>query len=402
MDYEQLHALGMDEHTLMDYEQMKDRLTLQLIPTEGNEEKLAAIPHRDVEDMALIYRFELARDEERTASVLVTNDMLKTYGITADQLHDDAVEIAAKNRPATLRNMNEVMRDMLGEMSGVFIPDEPSPIWVATVVGDQNGASVLQYPGFLDQAAEVMGGDFYVLPSSIHEVLFVPDDGSLEIGNLEVIVHGVNETEVKPAERLSENVYHYDSEAHIFENARTFEAREAARGEEQHSAEPSERDYDEAAAGGVTMLLVEPGEHPKVVEMGTELEDLQKGVGGYIETVYPFDDNVGLIVNEEGKINGLPLNRALRDENQEVCDIIAGSFLITGITEEGFGSLSTDQIGKYEEMFHQPEAFVKLGHSIMAIPIPEETMEARETARAKAPEKIDDKPGHKKPEHDGR
>ncbi|MBP3490202.1 MAG: DUF3846 domain-containing protein [Roseburia sp.] len=152
-------------------------------------------------------------------------------------------------------------------------------------------------------------------------------------------------------------------------------------------------------ADTITMLLVEPNEHPKVIEAKTGLEDLQQLVGGFIEVVYPFEDPVGLIVNEEGKINGLPLNRALRDENNEVYDVIAGSFLVTGLTEDSFGSLTPEQIGKFEELFHQPEAFVKMGRSIMAIPIPEEAFQTREAV--KAAEEIGGKPKHKRPEHDG-
>lgn len=116
--------------------------------------------------------------------------------------------------------------------------------------------------------------------------------------------------------------------------------------------------------------------------------------------VYPFEDNVGLIVNEEGKINGLPLNRALRDEKGEIYDVIAGSFLVTGLTEDSFGSLTQEQIGKFEDLFHQPEVFMRMGRSIMAIPLLEEQLAARENAKAKASEKIGAKPKHRKPERD--
>lgn len=391
-----------DTRTLMNYEQMKDKLTLQMIPVAGNEDRLSEIPHKNVEDMALVYRFELESNEQGTSSILVTDNMLQSYNITPDQLHEDAMEAAVQNRPATLRNMNDVIREMMGDAAGMFIPDEPSPMWVASVEGNQNGACVIQYPDFLEQAAETLGGDFYVLPSSIHEVLFIADDGSLDRSNLEAMVRSVNETEVAPADRLSDNVYHYDSDAHIFENARTFEAREAARDEAMLADAPLDRSSDSDNPGGsLTVLLVEPNAHPRVVEITTRLDDLQQAVGGDIQAIYPFDDNVSLIMNEEGKINGLPLNRALRDENHEVYDIIAGSFLVTGLTEDDFGSLSKEQISKYEDMFHQPETFIKMGRSIMAIPIPDETLNARKAAEAKGPEEIGAKPKHKKPEHDG-
>lgn len=398
------HMPQFDERVLNDYEQMKGKLTLQMIPTAGNEEKLSEIPHRNVEDMAIVYRFEMSNSAKEISSILVTDSMLRSYGITADQLHKDALEAAVQTHPATLRNMTDVMRDLMGDAAALFAPDEPSPMWVASVEGSQNGACAIQYSDFLEQAAETLGGDFYVLPSSINEVLLVADDGSMDLSYLEAIVRSVNETEVAPADRLSDHVFHYDSEEHIFENARAFEIREAVKEEALLADEPAMIFEDDASdsreADTITVLLVEPHEHPKVIEARTGLEDLQQLVGGDIEVVYPFEDNVGLIVNEEGKINGLPLNRALRDEKGEIYDVIAGSFLVTGLTEDSFGSLTQEQIGKFEDLFHQPEVFMRMGRSIMAIPLPEEQLAARENAKAKASEEIGAKPKHRKPERD--
>ena len=398
------HMPQFDEHVLNDYEQMKGKLTLQMIPTAGNEEKLSEIPHRNVEDMAIVYRFEMSNSAKKISSILVTDSMLRSYGITADQLHEDALEAAVQTHPATLRNMTDVMRDLMGDAAALFAPDEPSPMWVASVEGDQNGACAIQYPDFLEQAAETLGGDFYVLPSSIHEVLLVADDGSMDLSYLEAMVRSVNETEVAPADRLSDHVFHYDSEEHIFENDRAFEVREAVKEEALLADEPAMIFEDDASdsreADTITVLLVEPHEHPKVIEARTGLEDLQQLGGGDIEVVYPFEDNVGLIVNEEGKINGLPLNRALRDEKGEIYDVIAGSFLVTGLTEDSFGSLTQEQIGKFEDLFHQPEVFMRMGRSIMAIPLLEEQLAARENAKAKASEEIGAKPKHRKPERD--
>ena len=100
------------------------------------------------------------------------------------------------------------------------------------------------------------------------------------------------------------------------------------------------------------VLLVKPKKKPEVVEIEGSLESLQKMVGGYIEVTYPFDDPVGLIMNEEGKLLGLPSNRALKDSNGRIYDIIAGDFLITGLTEENFGSLSDELIEKYTKFFY--------------------------------------------------
>lgn len=121
----------------------------------------------------------------------------------------------------------------------------------------------------------------------------------------------------------------------------------------------------------MNVLLVQPESYPKAVTIGSDLESLQTAVGGNIEVVYPFEDNVGLIMNEEGKIEGLPLNRALRDDQGELYDIIAGDFLVVGLTEDDFGSLSPEQMDKFEKLFHQPECFMKMGRSIMAMPLPD-------------------------------
>lgn len=117
------------------------------------------------------------------------------------------------------------------------------------------------------------------------------------------------------------------------------------------------------------VLLVEPGRYPRMTSIGSDLASLQKAVGGDIEAFYPYDDPVAIVCNDEGKINGDPLNRAVKDEGGEIIDIIAGSFFVCGLGEDDFASLPKDMQEKYGEKFHQPESFLKLGNRIMAIPM---------------------------------
>ncbi len=116
------------------------------------------------------------------------------------------------------------------------------------------------------------------------------------------------------------------------------------------------------------VLRVEQYKPPFVKEIDPGLESLQSEVDGWIEAIYPFEDDVALICNEEGKINGLELNRALRDENGEVLDAIAGPFLIVGIGEEDFDSLSDDMIEKYRDIFAQPEVFIRTNSGLLVMP----------------------------------
>lgn len=122
------------------------------------------------------------------------------------------------------------------------------------------------------------------------------------------------------------------------------------------------------------VLLVEPGQYARMTTIDAGLKSLQKTVGGDIEAAYFFHDPVALVCQEEGKINGSELNRAVRDADGEILDIIAGKFFICGLGEEDFASLPEGLKKKYEDMFHQPETFLKMGRSITAIPIEPKVM----------------------------
>ena len=126
---------------------------------------------------------------------------------------------------------------------------------------------------------------------------------------------------------------------------------------------------EHAAPEKMTVLVVEPMKKPYVKEIDPGLHSLQAEVGGDIGAVYPFRDPVALVCNDEGKLIGLDLNRGLRDENGELYDIMAGTFLVVGLGEEDFASLSPELEQKYMEHFQQPEQFISLGGQIIAIPI---------------------------------
>ena len=118
----------------------------------------------------------------------------------------------------------------------------------------------------------------------------------------------------------------------------------------------------------LSVLKIAPGQYPQQVEIDNDLKSLQQAVGGSIGASYPFADPVAIVYNDEGKLMGLPLNRALRDEDGDIYDIVAGKFFICGLGDENFASLPKELQQKYEEKFRQPEAFLKMGSKIMAIP----------------------------------
>ena len=107
----------------------------------------------------------------------------------------------------------------------------------------------------------------------------------------------------------------------------------------------------------MNVLLIEPLKEPRPIQINSGLEPLQQAVGGDIQAVYPFEDPVAIIVNDEGKNIGLPPNRVLRDENGRIYDILPGNALIVGLGEESFTDLSPKLMKKYSEYFKVPEQF---------------------------------------------
>ena len=101
------------------------------------------------------------------------------------------------------------------------------------------------------------------------------------------------------------------------------------------------------------ILRVEPEKSPEIVDMEGTLEALQAAVGGYIEAVYPWDDPVAIVCNEDG----------------EIMDIIAGTFLIVGLTDDNFAELSDELAEKYAALFGTPEAFLRSGDRILVFPM---------------------------------
>lgn len=107
----------------------------------------------------------------------------------------------------------------------------------------------------------------------------------------------------------------------------------------------------------IKVLYIEPHKYPRVVNLNDTLEDMQKLVGGDIEEYMPFDDDVAIVCNEEGKLNGEELNRAIYGDNGHLLDIIAGKFFIcyAPIESERFLSMPDDLLKKYEKLFKYPE-----------------------------------------------
>ena len=118
------------------------------------------------------------------------------------------------------------------------------------------------------------------------------------------------------------------------------------------------------------IVQVEPGCEPIATEIDGSLDSMQKVVGGLIQALFPFDDPVALVANDDGKLLGLPANRALRDETREPYDILCGTFFLCGAPAgcDHFTSLTDEQVEKYRALFQYPEVFLNMGGQIIVLP----------------------------------
>ena len=125
----------------------------------------------------------------------------------------------------------------------------------------------------------------------------------------------------------------------------------------------------------MNVLMVEPGKAPYETQIGDDLRSMQAAVGGYIQAVYPFEQPVVLVCCESGKLDGLQLNRALRDSDGDIYDIIAGNFFIAGLGQNDFTDLPHELAARFAEQFRQPEIFMHVDDKIVAAPMPDERVQ---------------------------
>ncbi len=131
---------------------------------------------------------------------------------------------------------------------------------------------------------------------------------------------------------------------------------------------PFEAELTKEKSPFIKVVMIEPGKLARSTEINPTLENLQKAVGGLIQTYYPFEEMVCIVCNDEGKINGMELNRGIYGDDGKLQDIIAGTFFICDCSGERFESLSSEQIERFTKQFEKPERFYKMGDEITAVP----------------------------------
>lgn len=212
-----------------DFEKVQGLLCLQLINKEYNEKKLQDVPCKDLEntDLTAILRIHLPVKEPGEATILVTNALLSQWNKAMDELYPIALQNTMAENPARINSMSQVVMGMyMGNHGGNAVENEvgkykiePYEQYVLNNSSGINGATVLLYPDILEQLAQGANANLFLLPSSVNEIILMQDTGELDAKELQAMVMSINETEVLPEERLSDEVYYYDKDEHCLSMA---------------------------------------------------------------------------------------------------------------------------------------------------------------------------------------
>lgn len=212
------------KNSIIDYEKVKDNLYLRLIP--GDSPVLSQTPHKMIGDLALVVNVNIdsLSDGNGRSVVMIQEPLLDLYGIDKETLFDVATENSIGNEPVKFVPMLDMLRDIA---LGAPIPDSDEPgmpeTYIATNASGFQGAAVLGYPDFFEKAEEVVGGSFYVIPSSVHEFILIKDDGKPHYEFLDDMIRDVNSTVLSARDILSDHCYHWDAVEKEFQTGEEYE-----------------------------------------------------------------------------------------------------------------------------------------------------------------------------------
>ena len=196
-------------HTVKDFEMMRSKIVYKLIHAKKNEVLLKSMPYIAYLDFAIIFYIMFEVAESGTATIPITHELTQLWGVSLDEIQQNAFCNAPTLLPASFKPMQIVINELMGTncVEGECIEDL---MFVLTNSLRTFGAACILYDGILDKISEEIGENFYILPSSIHEMIIVPESSSPSRAHLDEMITEVNQTQVDAEELLSEHVYYYD------------------------------------------------------------------------------------------------------------------------------------------------------------------------------------------------
>ena len=211
---------SMDTNDIEHYDTIQDKIVFKLVHTEKNRELLEGVPHIELLDLSIVFYVLLDVNSQGTATMTVNNEHLQYWDVTADELLALARKNVTRLLPAELFTMqqavDEILRAVPGKRKNLLIESVTEAddfMYVLSNPIRSFGAACIVYPEVLDMAGQVLGEVYYVLPSSVHEVVLVPASKGMKPEDMNAMVTEINQTQVAEEEILSNHAYLYQREA---------------------------------------------------------------------------------------------------------------------------------------------------------------------------------------------
>lgn len=225
----------VDFSKLTDYESAKEYLSIRVVDIEENEQWLADKVWEPMGDFAKVCYMNFGEQDGGLMTAVVTMSNMALMGVTKEQMLADAQK-NLNSKEYVFVSITDMLSEMTDDFPDMAPGDTGSPLYVLTNKEKTQGAAMITRPDILKEIGDKFGCDYYVLPSSIHEVLIIPVNADVELEMLSAMVHEVNENEVSPQEKLSDKVQFYDREREQLRNAFESEAPEM-----EHVKSPKEK-----------------------------------------------------------------------------------------------------------------------------------------------------------------
>lgn len=205
----------MDMEFFRTFENVRDGICCRLIGRKGNEELLEEIPYVEFLDLAVCFYYAYQGERLGDGTILIYNSHMEMWNTCTMELLSLAKRNTRRLFPWECRGLGEILEEAAGSGDAVSAEDSVGtpfdiPMKVLTNSKRTDGAVCILYPGVLDRMAEEMGSDLFILPSSTHEVILLPDMGNEDCEALKRMIREVNSTQVAPEEVLSDTLYRYD------------------------------------------------------------------------------------------------------------------------------------------------------------------------------------------------
>lgn len=189
---------------------VKENIIMMVVNTNQNMEQLEKRPHREVCDLSIVYRVMMGEHKQGVSSVQVTHDVAEQMGLNEQELYDLARSNMKRLLKPTVQGMTSVISEILSESEmGALDIDKDESMFVISNTERMYGAVNMLFPENLAPLANTLGCDLYILPSSIHETIAVPESVA-DLNTLSEMVYEINMAQVEMGERLSNEIYHYN------------------------------------------------------------------------------------------------------------------------------------------------------------------------------------------------